>query len=181
MVCSTYYFIEEFWTSILFVVTRPNHVLNHIFVGYLAAMQLLQPIVFSKRQNSYSSVFALWGKIDTSLMLKQWCLMQNHDCAQIQPGCSRLVRRALADKHRVLQCNYFSGNYPCWSSSQRWLTVRLPFVGSAAAKFKALCSIGVAAKVKTVPSRVEHIIFISNYKNYIIIRAWYSYEMHTIC
>ena len=128
-------------------------------------MQLLQPIVFSKRQNSYSSVFALWGKIDTSLMLKQWCLMQNHDCAQIQPGCSRLVRRALADKHRVLQCNYFSGNYPCWSSSQRWMTARLPFVGSAAAKFKALCSIGVAAKVKTVPSRIEHIIFISNYKN----------------
>jgi len=57
---------------------------------------------------------------------------------------------------------------------------RLPFVGSAAAKLKALCSIDETAKVKTVPSRIEHSIFISNYKNYIIIRAWYSYEMHTI-
>jgi len=28
-------------------VTKPNHVLNHIFAGHLAAMQLLQPIVFS--------------------------------------------------------------------------------------------------------------------------------------
>jgi len=55
--------------------------------------------------------------------------------------------------------------------------VRLPFVGSAAVKLKALCSIGETAKVKTVPSRIEHIVFISNYKNYIIIRAWYSYEM----
>jgi len=50
---------------------------------------------------------------------------------------------------------------------------RPPFVGSAAAKLEALCSIGETAKVKTVPSRIEHIIFISNYKNYIIIRAWY--------
>jgi len=59
--------------------------------------------------------------------------------------------------------------------------VRLPFVGRGAAKLKALCSIGETAKVKTVPSRIEHVIFISNYTNYISIRAWYSYEMHTIC
>jgi len=59
--------------------------------------------------------------------------------------------------------------------------VSLPFVGSAAAKLKVLCSIDETAKVKTVPSRIEHIIFISNYTNYIINRDLYSCEMHTIC
>jgi len=37
---------------------------------------------------------------------------------------------------------------------------RLPFVGSAAAKLKALCSIDETTKVKTVSSRIEHIIFV---------------------
>jgi len=40
-------FYRRILNLISVVVTKPNHVLNQIFAGYLATMQLLQPIVFS--------------------------------------------------------------------------------------------------------------------------------------
>jgi len=42
----------KIWTSFLFVMTKPNHVLNHVVACYLAVMLPLQAIVFDSRQNN---------------------------------------------------------------------------------------------------------------------------------